>query len=154
MAEAERNAAALRASGELPPDIDQRLADDHMRAVRRDTERAPVDIRAAVDVLRSDTVVDCTRAPFADEGRAVATGKRIALRFTRRRLRLLSQQTEAIRLRTVEVLDCAIAEIDRLTRLADNAVATADMLATRVTSLERDMARLADRAESPDAATS
>jgi len=154
LAEAQRRADALRATGELPPDIDQRLADDHMRAIQRDTERSPVDPRPTFESMKAAPPISMSRVEPADSRIGIKTARRLVNRLERNELSALAAQSEEARAATISIFDALLAESDRLRRLADNAVATADMLAARVATLEREIALLTSPAESPDAATS
>ncbi len=150
LAEAERRAADLRAGGQLPADIDDRLADDYLRASRRDIERAPLTTAEMIESLRSAPSIDMSRVEVVAARPGGATAKRLANRLLRDQLIGLASQTEQARTATIDALDAMLSEIDRLRRLADNAVATADMLAARVTCLERELASLPRPTESPD----
>jgi len=150
LAEAERRAAALRESGQLPPDIDMRLADDYTRAVRRDTERAPLDPQTAIDSLRAMAPVSMSQVDIAASRPGGAALKRAANRLVRDQLIGLAAQTEQARLAATDALETMAAETERLRRLADSAVANVDMLSARVTSLERRLALLESPIESPD----
>jgi len=154
LAEAERRAEVLRASGELPPDIDQRLADDYVRASKRDVERASINTRPALDSLKTAPPIDMSRVETTATKPGVKTLKRFAVRLVDNQFTGLSGQTEEMRLAVVGALDVIVDELERQRILADNAIATADMLASRVASLEQELARLSHAADRPDAPTS
>jgi len=147
MAEAHRRADELRASGELPDDIDDRLADDYSRSLRRDATRSPIELRSVIADLRNnpEIVMPAVADEGAERGPAI---QRIAGRFVRTQLERLASQTDELRRlvtdalgglrgQTAAAFEAMSKETDRLRRLADDAVATADMLADRVTELER-----------------
>lgn len=147
MAEARRRADELRASGELPDDIDDRLADDYSRSLRRDTTRSPIELHSVFAELRNNPEI--VMPAVADEGAGRGPlVQRIAGRFVRTQLERLASQTDELRrlvtialgdlrAQTAATFEAMSEETDRLRRLADDAVATADMLADRVTELER-----------------
>jgi len=149
LAEAERRADTLRSTGELPADIDERLADDYTRVVRRDTERAPLDPQQAIDTLSSIPPISMSQVETVASMPGGAAIKRAATRLVRDQLIGLATQSEQARSATLNALETLAGEMERLRRLADDAVASADMLASRVTSLERQLAR-SPLSESPD----
>jgi len=150
LAEAERRANALRSTGELPADIDQRLADDYTRVVRRATERAPLDPRQAIDALKSMPPISMSQVETVASKPGGAAVKRAATRLVRDQLIGLATQSEHARSAALDALETMSGEIERLRRLTDDAVASADMLASRVTNLERQLARLPRSTESQD----
>jgi len=147
MAEAGRRADELRASGELPDDIDDRLADDYSRSLRRDTTRSPIELHSVIAELRNNPEI--VMPAVADKGAARGPViQRMAGRFVRTQLERLASQTDELRQlvtvalgdmrdQTAATFEAMSAETDRWRHLAGDAVATADMLADRVTELER-----------------
>jgi len=150
LAEAARLADALRASGELPPDIDQRLADDYTRTVRRDTDRSPLDPEHDANSLQSAPAIDMSSIEVVASRPGGAALKRIANRMVRDQLVGLAAQTEQARQATINDLATLVSEVVRLRRLVDDAVASTDMMAARITHLERELARRSQTDESPD----
>ncbi len=144
LAEAERRAKSLRASGQLPSGIDERLADNYARSFRRDTERAPLDSRAAIESLRQDSPFRLPPMPGQSAQPDPTTAQRVIRRVKRSLHNRPRSRVKALRFQVAGVLEAMAAENNRLRELADNAVATADMLAERVTDLER---RLASKQE-------
>jgi len=147
MAEAGRRADELRTSGELPEDIDDRLADDYSRSLRRDTTRSPIELHSVFAELRNNPEIVMPAVADEGAGRGPAI-QRMAGRFVRTQLERLASQTDELRQlvtgalgdlrgQTAATFEAMSEETDRLRRLADDAVATADMLADRVTELER-----------------
>ncbi len=140
IAEARGRAQALRESGELPHDIDDRLADDYTRAVRRDVDRSPVDPRAAIGALRDNPELATSRIAIGDPAPRRPATNLLARLLRRFRNRLPVPLRRESRHQLADVLELMAAEAERVGRLADDAVATADMLADRVTQLERQLA--------------
>lgn len=140
MAEAQRRAEVLRQSGELPDDIDDRLADDYSRAVRRDTDRSPLDPRPAIDSLRNNPDIAASGVVIKISGSSRARAARATHLLQRSRRRIPTRFRSDSRHELSSVLEMMVAETERVGRLADDAVATADMLADRVTQLERELA--------------
>ena len=150
LAAAARRADALRASGELPPDIDQRLADDYTRTVRRDTDRSPLDPEHDANSLQSAPAIDVSSIEVVASRPGGAALKRIANRMVRDQLVGLAAQTEQTRQATINDLAALAAEVVCLQQQVDKAAARSDMMAARIAHLERELSRRSQPDESPD----
>lgn len=130
LAEAQRRATRLRESGELPTDIDERLSDDYGRTLRRQIDRSPADLSADIAAILESA------DPASDQWFPKLV-RRIGNRLLPGRRRGMMQ----LRQNLAAGLTSFTVESERIARLADDAVATSDALAARVTELERQLTR-------------